>query len=122
MSTHLGNGKTRFLNMASHNKSLRAHKQRRYTMEAAYLVYSSYIAALGEKLRRARQGMFPCQALRSFSFLLFQSTGIPDPHSMAKSTNSVGAPIFLLCIFTTSLACGMVKASTYARQNIYDGM
>ena len=45
--------------------------------------YSSYIAALGEKLRRARQGMFPCQALRSFSFLLFQSTGIPDPHSMA---------------------------------------
>ena len=50
---------------------------------AAYLVYSSYIAALGEKLRRARQGMFPCQALRSFSFLLFQSTGIPDPHSMA---------------------------------------
>lgn len=69
--------------MESHNKSLRAHKQRRYTMEAAYLVYSSYIAALGEKLRRARQGMFPCQALRSFSFLLFQSTGIPDPHSMA---------------------------------------
>lgn len=63
-------------------------------MEAAYLVYSSYIAALGEKLRRARQGMFPCQALRSFSFLLFQSTGIPDPHSMAKSTNLVGAPIF----------------------------
>lgn len=52
-------------------------------MEAAYLVYSSYIAALGEKLRRARQGMFPCQGLRSFSFLLFQSTGIPDPHSMA---------------------------------------
>ena len=52
-------------------------------MEAAYLVYSSYIAALGEKLLRARQGMFPCQALRSFSFLLFQSTGIPDPHSMA---------------------------------------
>ena len=47
-------------------------------MEAAYLVYSSYIAALGEKLRRARQGMFPCQALRSFSFLLFQSTGIPE--------------------------------------------
>ena len=45
--------------------------------------YSSYIAALGEKLRRARQGMFPCQGLRSFSFLLFQSTGIPDPHSMA---------------------------------------
>ena len=77
--------------------------------------YSSYIAALGEKLRRARQGMFPCQALRSFSFLLFQSTGIPDPHSMAKSTNSVGVPIFSLCIFTTSLACGMVKASTYAR-------
>ena len=52
-------------------------------MEAAYLVYSSYIAALGEKLRRARQGMLPCQALRSFSFLPFQSTGIPDPHSMA---------------------------------------
>ena len=50
-------------------------------MEAAYLVYSSYIAALGEKLRRARQGMFPCQALRSF-FLPFQSTGIPDSHSM----------------------------------------
>ena len=48
--------------------------------------YSSYIAALGEKLRRARQGMFPCQALRSFSFLLFQSTGIPDPHSMAYHT------------------------------------
>lgn len=63
-------------------------------MEAAYLVYSSYIAALGEKLRRARQGMFPCQALRSFSFLLFQSTGIPDPRSVAKSTNSVGASIF----------------------------
>ena len=84
-------------------------------MGAAYLVYSSYIAALGEKLHRARQGMFPCQALRSFSFLLFQSTGIPDPHNVAKSTNSVGAPIFLLCIFTTSLACGMVKASTYAR-------
>ena len=83
MSTHLGNGKTRFLNMASYNKSLRAHKQRRYTVEAAYLVYSSYIAALGEKLRRARQEMFPCQALRSFSFLPFQSTGIPDPHSMA---------------------------------------
>ena len=40
-------------------------------------------AALGEKLRRARQGMFPCQSLRGFSFLLFQSTGIPDPHSMA---------------------------------------
>lgn len=115
MSTHLGNGKTRFLNMASHNKSLRAHKQRRYIMEAAYLVYSSCIAALGEKLRRARQGMFPCQALRSFSFLLFQSTGIPDSHSVAKSTNSVGAPIFLLCIFTKSLACGMVKASIYAR-------
>lgn len=57
--------------MASHNKSLRAHKQRRYTMEAAYLVYSSYIAALGEKLHRARQGMFPCQALRSFSFLFY---------------------------------------------------
>lgn len=55
-------------------------------MEAAYLVYSSYIAALGEKLRRARQGMFPCQALRSFSFLLFQSTGIPGPHSMAQHT------------------------------------
>lgn len=69
--------------MASHNKSLRAHKQRRYTTGAAYLVYSSYIAALGEKLRRARQGMFPCQALRSFSFLPFQSTGIPDLHSMA---------------------------------------
>lgn len=69
--------------MASHNKSLRAHKQRRYAMEAAYLVYIRYIAALGEKLRRAQQGMFPCQALRSFSFLLFQSTGIPDPHSMA---------------------------------------
>lgn len=83
MSAHLGNGKTRFLNMASHHKSLRAHKQRRYTMEAAYLVYSSYIAALGEKLRRAQQGMFPCQALRGFSFLLFQSTGIPGPHSMA---------------------------------------
>ena len=83
MSTHLGNGKTCFLNMASYNKNLRAHKQRRYTMEAAYLVYSSYIAALGEKLRRARQGMIPCQALRSFSFLLFQSTGIPDPHRMA---------------------------------------
>lgn len=49
----------------------------------AYLVYSSYIAALGEKLRRARQGMLPCQALRSFSFLPFQSTGIPDLHSMA---------------------------------------
>ena len=45
--------------------------------------YSSYIAALGEKLRRARQGMFPCHALRSFSFSLFQSTGIPDLHSMA---------------------------------------
>ena len=52
-------------------------------MEAAYLVYSSYIAALGEKLRRARQEMFSCHALRSFSFLLFQSTGIPDLHSMA---------------------------------------
>ena len=52
-------------------------------MGAAYLVYSSYIAALGEKLRRAQQGMLPCQALRSFFFLLFQSTGIPDPHSMA---------------------------------------
>ena len=50
---------------------------------AAYLVYSSYIAALGEKLRRARQEMFPCHALRSFSFSLFQSTGIPDLHSMA---------------------------------------
>lgn len=83
MSAHLGNGKTRFLNMASYNKSLRAHKQRRYIMEAAYLVYSSYIAALGEKLRRARQEMFPCHALRSFSFSLFQSTGIPDLHSMA---------------------------------------
>lgn len=83
MSAHLGNGKTRFLNMASYNKSLRAHKQRRYTMEAAYLVYSSYIAALGEKLRRAWQGMLPCHALRSFSFLPFQSTGIPDLHSMA---------------------------------------
>lgn len=69
--------------MASYNKSLRTHKQRRYTKEAAYLVYSSYIAALGEKLRRARQGMLPCQALRSFSFLPFQSTGIPDLHSMA---------------------------------------
>jgi hypothetical protein len=115
MSTHLENGKTRFLNMASYNKSLRAHKQRRSTMEAAYLVYSSYIAALGEKLRRARQEMFPCHALRSFSFLLFQSTGIPDPRSMAKSTNSVGTPIFLLCIFTVPLACAMVKASTYAR-------
>lgn len=63
-------------------------------MEAAYLVYSSYIAALGEKLRRAQQGMLPCHALRSFSFSLFQSTGIPDLHSMAKSTNSVGAPVF----------------------------
>ena len=52
-------------------------------MEAAYLVYSSYIAALGEKLRRAQQGNIPCQALCGFSFLLFQSTGIPDPHSMA---------------------------------------
>ena len=40
MSTHLGNGKTRFLNMASYNKSLRAHKQRRYTMEAAFLFES----------------------------------------------------------------------------------
>ena len=37
----------------------------------------------GKHRRGARQGMFPCQALRSFSFLLFQSTGIPDPHSMA---------------------------------------
>ena len=37
----------------------------------------------GKHGREARQGMFPCQALRSFSFLLFQSTGIPDPHSMA---------------------------------------
>ena len=60
--------------MASYNKSLRTHKQRRYTKEAAYLVYSSYIAALGEKLRRARQGMFPCQALRSFSFWLQKRT------------------------------------------------
>lgn len=75
--------------MASYNKSLRAHKQRRYTMEAAYLVYSSYIAALGEKLRRARQEMFPCHALRSFSFSLFQSTGIPDLHSMAWLTKKV---------------------------------
>ena len=69
----------------------------------------------GKHRRWARQGMFPCQALRSFSFLLFQSTGIPDPHSVAKFTNSVGASIFLLRIFTMSLACGMVKASTYAR-------
>ena len=82
MSTHLGNGKTRFLNMASYNKSLRVHEQRRYTM-AAYLVYSSYMAAWCEKLRRAWQGMLPCHALRSFSFSLFQSTGIPDLHSMA---------------------------------------
>ena len=65
--------------MASYNKSLRAHKQRRYTMEAAYLVYSSYIAALGEKLRRARQGMFPCQALRSFSFLPVSYTHLTLP-------------------------------------------
>lgn len=83
MSAHLGNGKTRFLNMASYNKSLRVHKQRRYTMAAAYLVYSSYMAAWCEKLRRAWQGMLPCHALRSFSFSLFQSTGIPDLHSMA---------------------------------------
>lgn len=48
------------------------------------LGYSVVIFVLWcEKLRRARQEMFPCHALRSFSFLLFQSTGIPDPHSMA---------------------------------------
>lgn len=52
-------------------------------MAAAYLVYSSYMAAWCEKLRRAWQGMLPCHALRSFSFSLFQSTGIPDLHSMA---------------------------------------
>jgi len=83
VSAHLGGGKTCFLNVVSYNKNLRTRRQSRYTMEAAYLVHSSCIAALGEKLRRARQGMFPCQALRSFSFLLFQSTGVPDPHSMA---------------------------------------
>lgn len=87
-------------------------------MEAAYLVYSSYIAALGEKLRRARQWMFPCQGLRSFSFLLFQSTGIPDPHSMAYHTKKVNvflAFIIITEVFTGHIACGMVKASTYAR-------
>ncbi len=75
--------------MLSHNKSLRAHKQRRYTMEAAYLVYSSYIAALGEKLRRARQGMFPCQALRSFSFYSFNPREYPTRtvwHSIQKKS------------------------------------
>lgn len=51
-------------------------------------MYSSYIAALGEKLRRARQGMFPCQALRSFSFYSFNPREYPTRtvwHSIQKS-------------------------------------
>lgn len=62
-------------------------------MEAAYLVYSSYIAALGEKLRRARQEMFPCQALRSFSFHSFNPREYPTCtvwHSLQKKSMYFG--------------------------------
>lgn len=103
--------------MASYNKSLRAHKQRRYTMEAAYLVYSSYIAALGEKLRRAQQGMLPCQALRSFSFLPFNPREYPTRtvwHSIQKKSMFL-AIVLITEVFTSLSECGMVKASTYAR-------
>lgn len=86
-------------------------------MEAAYLVYSSYIAALGEKLRRARQGMFPCQALRSFSFLLFNPREYPTRtvwHSIQKKSMFL-ILILITEVFTSLSECGMVKASTYAR-------
>ena len=84
-------------------------------MEAAYLVYSSYIAALGEKLRRARQGMFPCQALRSF--YSFNPREYPTRtvwHSIQKKSMFL---VFILIteVFTSLSECGMVKASTYAR-------
>jgi len=74
-------------------------------MEAAYLVYSSYIAALGEKLRRARQEMFPCHALRSFSFLLFPSTGIPDRAVWQNPQNQLAHPFFSMHIYNISCVC-----------------
>ncbi len=60
--------------------------------------------------------MFPCRALRSFSFLLFLSLGISDLHGMTKYIKSADVHNFSLCIFTKSVACAMVKSSKYARQ------
>ena len=42
-----------------------------------------YELIAGHRRKHACELAGPCQGLRSFSFLLFQSTGIPDPHSMA---------------------------------------
>lgn len=87
-------------------------------MEAAYLVYSSYIAALGEKLRRARQGMFPCQALRSFSFFTPSIHGNTRPAQYGiayKKSQCFFALILIAEAFTSLSECGMVKASTYVR-------
>lgn len=84
-------------------------------MEAAYLVYSSYIAALGEKLRRAQQGMFPCQALLLFTLSIHGNTR-PAQYGIAYKKSQC----FLLFVlfteaFTSLSECGMVKASTYVR-------
>ena len=104
--------------MASHNKSLRAHKQRRYTMEAAHLVYSSYIAALGEKLRRARQGDVPLSGLAQLLLFTLSIHGNTRPAQYGIAYKKSQCFLFLILVtevFTNPIACGMVKASTYAR-------
>lgn len=53
-------------------------------MEAAYLVYSSYIAALGEKLRRARQGDVPLSGLAQLLLFTLSIHGNTRPAQYGK--------------------------------------
>ena len=87
-------------------------------MEAAYLVYSSCIAALGEKLRRARQGDVSLPGLAQLLLFTLSIHGNTRPAKYGiayKKSQCFLVLILITEVFTNLSECGMVKASTYAR-------
>ena len=91
-------------------------------MAAAYLVYSSYMAAWCEKLRRARQGMFPCQALRSFSFYSFNPREYPTRTVWQNPQIQLAHPFFCYAYLQPLLRVVWLKHQHMRIKNIYDGM
>ena len=83
-------------------------------MEAAYLVYSSYIAALGEKLRR--DVPLPGLAQLLLFALSIHGNTRPTQYGIAyKKSQCILVIILFTEVFTSPVSCDMVKASTYAR-------